>query len=101
MWKDPYKRFYPGAQGEIGEGRKEIRGELGAGSELPGRNRFLSGRKPGNSLLGSVNSVDFQADDLIDREILHPARLQVPDIFRRDAVNAHRHQLVHARGIPE
>jgi hypothetical protein len=31
----PYKRFYPGAQGEIGEGRKEIGGELGAGSELP------------------------------------------------------------------
>jgi hypothetical protein len=26
-----YKRFYPGAQGEIGEARKEIRGEAGAG----------------------------------------------------------------------
>jgi hypothetical protein len=46
----PYKRFYSGAQGEIGEARKEIRGGLGAGSGLPGGNRFLSGRKPGNSL---------------------------------------------------
>jgi len=43
----PYKRFYPGAQREIGEGRKEIRGELGAGSEMAGSKppRSLSGRQ--------------------------------------------------------
>ena len=45
-----YKHFYSGAQGELGEARKEIGGELGVARELPGGNRFLRGRKPGNSL---------------------------------------------------
>jgi len=38
-----YKRFYTGAQGESGA-------ELGVGNELPGRNRFLSGRNHDSSL---------------------------------------------------
>jgi len=45
-----YKRFYPGAQGKSGRTREKFRGELGAGSEWPGGNRFLSGQQPGNSL---------------------------------------------------
>jgi len=56
-----YKHFYSGAQGEIGEARREIGGGLGAGSELPVGNRFLSGRKRGNSL--SAPNSGFAARD--------------------------------------
>jgi hypothetical protein len=48
--QSPYKRFYSKARGKIREARKEIGGELGAGSELPGLLPLKSRLPPGNSL---------------------------------------------------
>jgi len=49
-----------------------------------------------------VNSMNPQADELIDRKILHPARLQVGDEARRDSMNPHGYQLIRGRmGIPQ
>jgi hypothetical protein len=36
-----------------------------------------------------VDAVDAQGDELVDREILHAARFQARNEFRRDAVDAH------------
>jgi hypothetical protein len=46
----PYKHFYSGAQGGIGEAMKEMEGGLGAGCEWLGGRRLLRGRKLGHSL---------------------------------------------------
>jgi hypothetical protein len=43
---------------------------------------------------GSVDSVYAHADRLIDAQVLHPARTQVADVFRRDIVNMHGYQFI-------
>lgn len=44
-----------------------------------------------------VDAMDAQRDELVDCKVLHAARLQALDEFRRDTVDAHRDQLVGLR----
>ena len=46
----------------------------------------------------SVDSVDFQADQLFNGHIFHRARLQPRNIVRRDAMNAHGDERIPERG---
>src|SRR6266850_5687864 len=49
-----------------------------------------------------VDPVNPQTDELIDRKILHPARLQMGDEVRRHSMNAHGYELVRGwMGITE
>src|SRR6267142_636769 len=41
-----------------------------------------------------VDPVNPQTDELIDRKILHPARLQMGDEVRRHSMNAHGYELI-------
>src|SRR6516164_362125 len=45
----------------------------------------------------SVDAVNAHADELVDRQILHPVRLEAGDVFRCDAMDAHGHKLIRRR----
>ena len=42
----------------------------------------------------SVDAVNAHANQLIDAEVVHSARAQVADIFRRDLMDAHRYEFI-------